>query len=80
MKAPLLTRIIKGASARSGYSMRQLARETGIPYQTLMQNRLPDPGSWRLYEIWAIVRVLEFTDDELMEVIGILRKGGKKIA
>ena len=80
MKAPLLTRIIKGAAARSGYSMRQLARETGIPYQTIMQNRLSDPGSWRLCEIWAIVRVLEFTDDELMEVIGILRKGGKKIA
>lgn len=80
MKIPRITRIIKGAAARSEYSMRQLARETGIPYQTLMQNRLPDPGSWRLCEIWAIVRVLEFTDDELIELIGILRKGGTKIA
>lgn len=80
MKTPTLTSTLKGAAARCGYSMRALAKATGIPYQTIMQNRLPDPGSWRLCEIWAIVRVLEFTDDELMEVIGILRKGGKKIA
>lgn len=80
MTASPLTRLIKIAALRSGYSMPDLAKAIGIKYDTLVRARLHDPGSWRLFELSAVLRVLNFTEAEYSEIMEILRKGGKKIA
>ena len=80
MTAPPLTRIIKTAATRTGYSMPDLSRAIGIKYDTLVRTRLHDPGSWRLFELSAVLRVLNFTEAEVMEIMEILQKGGKRIA
>lgn len=68
MRTPQITKIIRGAVARSGLTMRQLAKLTGISYQTIMQLRLPDPGSWRFCEWGAVRRYVEFTAEELEQI------------
>ncbi len=67
MKTPKLTNIIKTASARAELSSKALARETGIPYQTL-RYRYKNPSTWRFYEWGAVLRHVEFTDDELSDI------------
>ena len=80
MRAPSLTRIIKTAATRSGYTMPEVAKMTGIKYDTLIRTRMNDPGSWRVFELSAVFRVLDFTEDEISEIMETIRKGGKKIA
>lgn len=63
MNKPEITKILIGAAARSGYSMRSLAKVVGIKYPTL-NRRLADPGGWRLFEIKAICRHIDFMPDE----------------
>lgn len=63
MNKPEFSKILIGAAARSGYSMRSLANAVGIKYIT-MNRRLADPGGWRLFEIKAICRLIEFMPDE----------------
>ena len=75
-----LSVIIKTAAVRSGYSMPDLARAIGIKYDTLVRARMHDPGSWRLFELSAVLRILDFTEAEIMEILEILRKGEKKTA
>lgn len=67
MKAPRITAIIKGAIARAGTSGKALARDTGIPYQTL-RYRFKNPSTWRFYEWGAVLRHIEFTEEELAEI------------
>lgn len=67
MKTPKLTNIIKTAAARAELSSKALARETGIPYQTL-RYRYKNPSTWRFYEWGAVLRHVEFTDDELSDI------------
>ena len=73
MKTPRITAIIKGAIARAGTSAKALARDTGIPYQTL-RYRFKNPSTWRFYEWGAILRHIEFTDEELSEIRKEVRK------
>lgn len=72
MKIPRITAIIKGAMARNGYTAKDLARETGISYATLMQQRFRDPGGWRFYEFGALKRHLSFMPEELEEITASL--------
>ncbi len=67
MKTPKITSIIKGAAARSDLTNKALARETGIPYQTL-RYRFKNPTSWRFYEWGAILRHVEFSEEELNDI------------
>ena len=64
MTAPRITNIIRGALARNDMTAKDLSERTGIPYQTLMQLRFPDPMSWKFCEIRAVFRVVEFFPDE----------------
>ena len=67
MKTPKITSIIKGAAARADLSSSALARETGIPYQTLAY-RYRNPSTWRFSEWGAVLRHVEFTAEELNEI------------
>lgn len=67
MKTPKLTSIIKQAAARSDLSSKALARETGIPYQTL-RYRYKNPSTWRFYEWGAVLRHVDFTESELSDI------------
>lgn len=73
MKTPKITSIIKGAAARSDLTSKALARETGIPYQTL-RYRFKNPTSWRFYEWRAILRHVEFSEEELNNIRAEVRK------
>lgn len=64
-----ITNIIRGALARNDMTAKDLAQQTGIPYQTLMY-RYRNPSSWRFYEWGAVLRHVEFTEEELQ----IIRK------
>ena len=67
MRTQKLTSIIKGAAARSALSSQALARETGIPYQTL-RYRYKNPSTWRFCEWGAVLRHVEFTEAELQQI------------
>lgn len=67
MRTPKLTSIIKGAAARAALSSQALARETGIPYQTL-RYRYRNPSTWRFCEWGAVLRHVEFTEAEITEI------------
>lgn len=45
-------------------SIETLAEMTGIKPATLQQTRRRDPGSFRLYELNQLDKVLEFTTEE----------------
>lgn len=75
-----LTKIIRAALGRSKFSIKKLSRVTGIPYTTLLETRFNDPGSWRLYEISAVLQALEFTKKEKLQIIEILEKGELRAA
>ena len=73
-RVPLLSKTIKGASSRAGYSIRSLSKEVGIPYPTFI-TRLRDPGGWRVCELKAVFRKLDLNPNEVEEVgkeIGIV--------
>jgi hypothetical protein len=67
MKTPIITQIIKGAVARCEMSAREVSRVTGIPYQTL-QYRYNYPSTWRFCEWGAVLRHVEFTEEELNKI------------
>ena len=73
MKPAPLTATIKGAATRNGYSGVRLAKRIGLPYQTLIY-RYKHPATWRFCEWAAILRNIEFTEDEL-KIIGKEVKG-----
>lgn len=64
MRTQKLTNIIRGALARNDMTAKDLAKQTGIPYATLMQMRFPDPMSWKFCEIRAVFRAVDFFPDE----------------
>ena len=64
MKPAPLTATIKGAATREGYSGVRLAKRIGLPYQTLVY-RYKHPATWRFCEFGAILRNINFTDDEI---------------
>lgn len=68
-KTPKVTLIIKGAMARSGLTALDVAGETGIPYSTIMHQRFPKPGNWRLCELAALKRVVGFKPEEIIEIM-----------
>lgn len=59
-----ITSTIKGAIAREGLSGKRLAQLTGIPYSTL-NYRYEHPETWKLCEVSAILRHVDFLEDEL---------------
>jgi len=65
---PKITLIILGALARNGSNAKELSNQTGIPYATLLQNRFPDPMSWRFCEIRAVFRTVDFYPDEKKDI------------
>ncbi len=73
-KYPRITNIIRGALNRDSLSARDLAKLTGIPYQTLMIQRFNDPGSWRFHEWGAVLRHVDFLPEELKEIEKEIKK------
>ena len=49
-------------------SFRELSRQTGIEYRTLM-NHISDVGNFRLFEIMALNEILKFTDEDLVRIL-----------
>lgn len=77
MKArPAITKIIQGAIGRMGMTMKDVSQAMGLPYNTMLY-RFNDPGTWRFYEFGALMRHVDFEDNELA-MIEHLMKGGSK--
>lgn len=47
---------------------KQLAKECGIKYQTLLDH-LDNPGQFRLFEIQSINEVLHFSSEDLTRIV-----------
>lgn len=62
-------RIINVGLARSGLTGKDLDRRNIINANTLVK-RKADGDTLRLGEIWALDKVLHFTDDELLQMFG----------
>lgn len=62
----LLLRYMIEADIGSNFS--ELSRATGIDYQTL-NTRLKDPGTFRLYELRQLNRILNFSDEDLVLIL-----------
>ena len=62
-------RIINIGLARSGLTGKDLDRRNIINVNTLVK-RKADGDTLRLGEIWALDKVLHFTDDELLQMFG----------
>ena len=77
---PKITKIIKGAAARSDLSILALSERIGVPYSTITGIRFVNPGSWKFYEISAIFQALDFYEEEIAEITEILKKGGLQAA
>lgn len=61
----MIWKIIRMAMVRCGVkSIMELAERTGISPATLTQTRRRDPGSFRLYELTQLDKVLGFTVEE----------------
>lgn len=67
MKSKTITNIIKGAAERAELTSKALAKKTGIPYQTL-RYRYKNPTSWKFYEWGAVLNVVPFMEEELLEI------------
>lgn len=48
--------------------LKELAERTGIKYLRL-QEHIKEPGSFRLFEIQAIIEVLKFNDEETLRFV-----------
>lgn len=70
----IITKTLKGAIARAGYSGLSFAKLTGIPYQTLLY-RYKHPATWRFCEWGSVERHLTLNDSERE----IIRKELKKL-
>lgn len=62
-------RVINIGLARSGLTGKELDRRNIINVNTLVK-RKADGDTLRLGEIWALDKVLHFTDDELLQMFG----------
>ncbi len=62
-------RVINIGLARSGLTGRDLDRRNIININTLTK-RKAEGETIRLGEIWALDKVLHFTDDELLQMLG----------
>ncbi len=62
-------RVINIGLARSGMTNKDLDRRNIININTLIK-RKAEGETIRLGEIWALDRVLHFTDDELLQMFG----------
>ncbi len=62
-------RVINIGLARSGMTNKDLDRRNIINVNTLIK-RKAEGETIRLGEIWALDRVLHFTDDELLQMFG----------
>ena len=67
-------RVINVGLARSGLTGKDLDRRNIINRNTLVK-RKAEGETIRLGEIWALDRVLHFTDDEILQMFG---RGGEK--
>ena len=66
--------ILKKSSAEAHISSdRVLCDRTGINYRTL-RDRFSNPGTLRLFELWALLDVLNISDEDLLI---LLRKKSK---
>lgn len=64
---PKITNYIKGAVKREFSNEKEFSKAVGIPYQTL-QDRWRKPGSWKLYEIAAVLRNVSFMQEEIQSI------------
>lgn len=67
-------RVINIGLARSGMTNKDLDRRNIININTLVK-RKAEGETIRLGEIWALDRVLHFTDDELLQLFGRGERG-----
>ena len=49
-------------------NFKELAKEVGLKYDTMLV-RLKDPSSFRIYEIKALARNLNLTNEELLLIV-----------
>lgn len=49
-------------------SFSELSRQSGIDYQTL-NVRIKSPGTFRIYEIRQLNELLQFSDEDLLQLI-----------
>lgn len=65
----MIWRVIRMAMVRCDIkSIAELAERTGINPATLTQTRRRDPGSFRLYELTQLDKVLGFTSTEWEQI------------
>ena len=72
-EAEAVRRVINVGLARSGLTGKDLDRRNIINRNTLVK-RKAEGETIRLGEIWALDRVLHFTDDEILQMFGRERK------
>lgn len=66
-------KILKLMSEQRIESFRELARQTGFDYRTLL-TRIENPDQMRLYELKVLAGVLKISDDDILEIV----KGAEK--
>lgn len=49
-------------------SFRELARQTGFDYRTLL-TRIENPDQMRIYELKVLAGVLMISDDDILEIV-----------
>ena len=66
-------KILKLMSEQRIKLFRELARQTGFVYRTLL-TRIENPDQMRLYELKVLAGVLKISDDDILEIV----KGAEK--
>lgn len=66
-------KILKLMSEQQIKSFRELARQTGFDYRTLL-TRIENPDQMRIYELKVLAGVLKISDDDILEIV----KGAEK--
>ena len=66
-------KILKLMSEQRIKLFRELARQTGFDYRTLL-TRIENPDQMRLYELKVLAGVLKISDDDILEIV----KGAEK--
>lgn len=61
--------MIDGGLARTGLTISELAKRTGIQERTL-RNRRIDPENIRLWELWKLIDVLKPDDYYIQRLLG----------
>lgn len=61
--------MITGGMGREDLNMKELSKQTKIPYSTLNKRLNEDPGSMTLRELWAICKVIKPRESEKVRIL-----------